>query len=246
MYDSSQKKLNIVIVQVGLYFETVGFNDNLFFDLVDFVKNKDVDLIVFSENTFFGYKNKYIEKKTMQLMEYIEKNRINNNYGILLNLYGYRNINNVVSYFWYENKVSLHQKSKLIPFFEKRSIFNIFESLDSPFLYYNKDVNDSNYFNHKGKIISTHICYEGLFPRAVMETPDLSIIQSDYSRLHIGDNYDDLIVNGTLLSKFSVAPKSSLINVQNYGGTIVVDKNWNIDMDIFEKSKIEPFVLINI
>ncbi|OSC12883.1 aatD domain protein [Escherichia coli] len=48
------------------------------------------------------------------------------------------------------------------------------------------------------------------------------------------------------MSKFSVAPKSSLINVQNYGGTIVVDKNWNIDMDIFERSKVEPFVLINI
>ncbi|ENE90043.1 aatD domain protein [Escherichia coli P0304777.2] len=48
------------------------------------------------------------------------------------------------------------------------------------------------------------------------------------------------------MSKFSVAPNGPLINIQNYGGTIFIDKNWNIDMDIFEKSKVEPFVLISI
>ena len=246
MYSTSQRKLNVVVVQVGLYLESVGFRDNLSADLIEFIKDKNVDLIVFSENTFFGFKNSYIEKKTVQLMEYIEKNRINDDYGILLNFYGYRDINNVVSYFWYKNETSHHQKSNLIPFFEKRNIFNTPEALDSPFIYYDKEVKDSKYFNFKGNIISTHICYEGLFPNAEMETPDLSIIQSDYSRLNVGDKYDNLIINGTLLSKFSVAPKSSLINVQNYGGTIVVDKNWNIDMDIFERSKVEPFVLINI
>ncbi|HBA6602692.1 TPA: acyltransferase [Escherichia coli] len=241
-----QKKLNVVVVQVGLYFESVGFHDNLFFDLIGFIKNKDVDIIVFSENTFFGYKNQHIKKKTIQLMESINNNRVNAKYGVLLNFYGYDNINNVISYFWHKNNIHTHQKSKLIPFFEKRNIFNSFEGLDSPFLFYDKNVNDSKYFNYNGNIITSHICYEGLFPNAETEVQDLSIIQSDYSRLNMGDRYDNLIINGTLLSKFSVAPNGPLINIQNYGGTIFIDKNWNIDMDIFEKSKVEPFVLISI
>lgn len=52
IYSTSQKKLNVVVVQVGLYLESVGFRDNLSADLIEFIKDKNVDLIVFSENTF--------------------------------------------------------------------------------------------------------------------------------------------------------------------------------------------------
>ncbi|HFM3025628.1 TPA: acyltransferase, partial [Escherichia coli] len=49
--------LNIVIVQVGLYFKKVGVRGNFYTDLNEFVRNKKVDLVILSENVFFGYKN---------------------------------------------------------------------------------------------------------------------------------------------------------------------------------------------
>lgn len=42
MYSTSQKKLNVVVVQVGLYLESVGFRDNLSADLIEFIKDKNV------------------------------------------------------------------------------------------------------------------------------------------------------------------------------------------------------------
>ncbi|MDA6628941.1 dispersin export-associated protein AatD, partial [Escherichia coli] len=124
----------IVIVQVGLYFKKVGVRGNFYTDLNEFVRNKKVDLVILSENVFFGYKNDYIKERTKHLLKQLKDNRFHYKYGILMNLYGYQDINNVVSAFWHKEEFLLHQKSKLIPFFEKKSFYNSPEPSTSPFL----------------------------------------------------------------------------------------------------------------
>ncbi|EFB1091260.1 acyltransferase, partial [Escherichia coli] len=49
-------------------------------------------------------------------------------------------------------------------------------------------------------------------------------------------------INGSILSKFSVSPNTPLVNIQNYGGTVLIDKDWKIDMNLFKRSKTEPFL----
>ncbi|EEY7595823.1 acyltransferase, partial [Escherichia coli] len=94
--------------------------------------------------------------------------------------------------------------------------------------------------------MSIHICYEGLFPEGESRRKDISIVQSDYSWLSDNHKYDNTLINGSILSKFSVSPNTPLINIQNYGGTVLIDKNWKIDMDLFNRSKTEPFLFTQI
>ncbi|HAW8441374.1 TPA: acyltransferase [Escherichia coli] len=238
----THKPLNIVIVQVGLYFKKVGVRGDFYTDLNDFVRNKKVDLIIFSENVFFGYKNDYIKERTKHLLEQLKDNRFHDKYGILMNFYGYKDINNVVSAFWHKEEFLLHQKSKLIPFFEKKSFYNLPEPSTSPFLYYEKKYNEQDILDFNNIKMSVHICYEGLFPEAKFRRKDMSIVQSDYSWLSGNHKYDNILINGSILSKFSVSPNTPLVNIQNYGGTVLIDKDWKIDMNIFKRSKTEPFL----
>ncbi|WP_252366172.1 acyltransferase [Escherichia coli] len=239
------KPLNIVVVQVGLYLRNNGFNNNIYNDLEAYIKGKKVDLIVFSENVFFGHKNDYIKKKTDIFINNLKDGRYNFKYGIVMNLYGYNDINNVVSVFWHKNSFITHQKTKLIPFFEKRSVFNSYEPLSSSFLYYNKE-KKQNIFNIKQHIVGVHICYEALFPEIFIPKYNISLIQSDYSRLNGGYNYDNVLINGSILSKFAVAPNIPFINVQNYGGTVLIKNDWTIDMGLFNKSKTEAFLYVQL
>ncbi|ENR9606994.1 acyltransferase [Escherichia coli] len=238
--------LNIVIVQVGLYFKKAGARGNFYTDLNDFVRNKKVDLVILSENVFFGYKNDYIKERTKHLLEQLKDNRFHYKYGILMNFYGYKDINNVVSAFWHKEEFLLHQKSKLIPFFEKKSFYNSPEPSTSPFLYYKRTYNEQDILYFNNIKMSVHICYEGLFPEGKSQRKDISIVQSDYSWLSDNHKYDNTLINGSILSKFSVSPNTPLINVQNYGGTVLIDKNWKIDMDLFNRSKTEPFLFTQI
>ncbi|EFO4662374.1 TPA: acyltransferase [Escherichia coli] len=239
------KPLNIVVVQVGLYLRNNGFNNNIYNDLEAYIKGKKVDLIVFSENVFFGHKNDYIKKKTDIFINNLKDGGYNFKYGIVMNLYGYNDINNVVSVFWHKNSFITHQKTKLIPFFEKRSVFNSYEPLSSSFLYYNKE-KKQNIFNIKQHIVGVHICYEALFPEIFIPKYNISLIQSDYSRLNGGYNYDNVLINGSILSKFAVAPNIPFINVQNYGGTVLIKNDWTIDMGLFNKSKTEAFLYVQL
>ncbi|EFN0934142.1 apolipoprotein acyltransferase, partial [Escherichia coli] len=90
-----------------------------------------------------------------------------------------------------------------------------------------------------------YICYEALFPVTTVYN-GVVIAQSDYVRLNKGKEYKKTLVNGSLLGKFSVAPNTTLINIQNYGGTIVLNKYWEIDWDIYNRSKKEPFLVIKL
>lgn len=81
-----------------------------------------------SQKMFFGYKNDYIKERTKHLLEQLKGNRFHDKYGILMNFYGYKDINNVVSAFWHKEEFLLHQKSKLIPFFLRRKVFIIYQN----------------------------------------------------------------------------------------------------------------------
>ncbi|EFE8282761.1 acyltransferase, partial [Escherichia coli] len=82
----------------------------------------------------------------------------------------------------------------------------------------------------------------GLFPEVKFRRKDMSIVQSDYSWLSSNHKYDNILINGSILSKFSVSPNTPLVNIQNYGGTVLIDKDWKIDMNLFKRSKTEPFL----
>ncbi|EAB0961005.1 acyltransferase, partial [Escherichia coli] len=131
-------------------------------------------------------------------------------------------------------------------FFEKKSFYNSPEPSTSPFLYYKRTYNEQDILYFNNIKMSVHICYEGLFPEGKSQRKDISIVQSDYSWLSDNHKYDNTLINGSILSKFSVSPNTPLINVQNYGGTVLIDKNWKIDMDLFNRSKTEPFLFTQI
>ncbi|MEH3500548.1 hypothetical protein POU93_23605, partial [Escherichia coli] len=60
-----------------------------------------------------------------------------------------------------------------------------------------------------------------------------------------GYGFERLQKLGGLLSKFSVGISSNLvINIQNNGGTIVINKDWKIDESLYLRSKVEPFIIL--
>ncbi|SCA71617.1 hypothetical protein NCTC86EC_02168 [Escherichia coli] len=93
--------------------------------------------------------------------------------------------------------------------------------------------------------MGVHICYEALFPEIFIPKYNISLIQSDYSRLNGGYNYDNVLINGSILSKFAVAPNIPFINVQNYGGTVLIKNDWTIDMGLLINPKQKLFYMFN-
>ncbi len=234
----------LAIIQVGLYFKNGGTPDKFYNDLKSFLMKKNVDLVVFSENIFFGYKNDYIKENTLNLLQQLEKKEIKK--PIIFNFYGYKDINNITSVFVNENSVKIRQKNILIPFVEKRGFFDKPEKTTSEYLNIDKKHHFSSFFSIKDLDISTFICYESLFPQNIRHQSNLTIIQSDYSQLNKGPDYYKTVFNGSILSKFSVSINRVLINVQNYGGTTVIYNDWSINRDIFNRSKKEHFLTVEI
>ncbi|EFO0452394.1 hypothetical protein D0W87_25265, partial [Escherichia coli] len=75
---------------------------------------------------------------------------------------------------------------------------------------------------------------------------DVVFIQSNYKLLDKGYGYDRLTFFASYLAKFLNGMHSQLVvNVQNYGGTVVIYNDWSIDHKIYEISKNEPFFIIN-
>lgn len=240
--EALNKKL--AIIQVGLYFKNGGTPDKFYNDLKAFLIKNNVDLVVFSENVFFGYKNDYIKKNTLNLLQQFEKKEITK--PIIFNFYGYKQINNITSVFVYNNSVKIRQKNILIPFIEKKGFFDKPEKITSSYLNVDKDYHFSSFFSIPDLDISTFICYESLFPKYTLPPSNLTIIQSDYSQLNKGPDYYNTVFNGSILSKFSVSINRILINIQNYGGTAVIYNDWSINWDVFNRSKKEHFLTVDI
>ena len=99
--------------------------------------------------------------------------------------------------------------------------------------------------NFSGHKILTYICYDALFPKFSTNMASIVIVQSNYNQLKKGYGFDNIIKYGSILGWFSSALNSDFyINVQDTGGTIVIRKNHGLDNDIYQKSKQNPFLVV--
>ncbi|WP_139817100.1 apolipoprotein acyltransferase [Escherichia coli] len=236
----------IAVVQVGLYYEKGGSTMRFFQDLLNFLnENEGVDMVVFSENSLYGFKNDYNRALTEQLLSDLKTHNLHQKHAFLLNMYGFKKINNIITMYLFQDDEIVNQKTSLIPFIEKKGLFNSQQDLSS--VYFSVDKNIRNkLINFKGNSVKTLVCYDALFPAFHHNENNITIIQSDYNQLNKGAGYFKIKKYGSILSRFSNGINSKLfINIQNYGGTIVMNEDWDINMDLFEKSKEEPFFIVN-
>ncbi len=244
---NSRNDMKIAVIQTGLYYEKGGSTSSFYDDISDFLKyNPDVDLVVFSENKLYGYKNAYNRRLLDNLMSDITHDSLNKKHAFLFNFHGYRNINNVVSMYSYNDDELINQKTVLIPFIEKKRLFDVYEPLFSDFLWKDKNIR-RKLINFDGIRIDTYICYDALFPVFHSERNNITITQSNYRLLDNGWGNDRLKKNGSILGWFSTGINSSAyINVQDSGGTVIIRENGQIDEKAFSLSKEAPFFIADL
>lgn len=239
--------IRIAVVQVGLYFEKGGNTTDFFNDLIKFIdKNPDVDSIVFSENNVFSFKTPYNKELAEKLLQDIKNSNLQQKISFFLSFNGYKEFNNIVTLYMFKNNTHLNQKKALIPFIEKRGLFNRESNINSVYYQiYDSHVNKS--FRVKDSSVSTFICYDALFPEVTKKNSEVILIQSNYRLLDKGFGHDKLKYLATYLARFLNGMQSKvIINIQNYGGTVVLYDNWRINNDIYEKSKNEPFIIVDL
>lgn len=239
--------LRVMVIQVGLYFDKGGNTKSFFGDILSFVqRNPDIDLIVFSETSLLSFKTRYNKEFSETFLKRINQYGLTEKYHLLLNFSGYKGINNIVSVYKYRNLEIINQKNALIPFIEKQGVLNRKHPMFSDYFFIDEHKKNSE-LEIKNRIIKTNICYDAFFPSLHRSDNFLSVIQSSYNQLNYGWGYDELILKGSVLAKFSVGLHSKfLINVQDHGGTIVLDENWKRDESIFKLSKHNPFFLLEL
>ncbi|MDM2845532.1 hypothetical protein OGY83_18095 [Citrobacter sp. Cpo090] len=236
----------LAIVQVGLYYEKGGNTSDFFRDLLSFLKkNTDIDAVVFSENNLYSYKKEHNQKLTEELIDNIISSKIHEKYHLFLSFSGFKDINNVVTYYHHKSKVLFNQKKTLIPFIEKKGLLNNKESMQSNYFHIDSNL-DNHFFDVKDSLISTFICYDALFPGFAKKKSDMILIQSNYKLLDNGYGHDRLKIYATYLAKFINGLKSNIIvNIQNHGGTVILFNDWSVDHDTYMTSLSEPFFIID-
>lgn len=245
MSSTPSQDMRIAAIQTGLYFEMGGNTESFPLDLVKFLEiNRNIDLVVFSENSLYGNKTEYNRIQTEKLMSILNENEMFDKHAFIFNLYGYKDINNIVSVFKFKNIEIINQKEALIPYIEKKSFFSYENLFNSEYFYVSPNMKKQT-ISYKGHKISTFICFDSLFP-SLFSNNDLVIVQSNYNRLNKGTGYEQILRNGGVLGWFSHAMNSSLyINVQDGGGSIIIRNSNDIDDGIFSHSLKTPFIIIN-
>ncbi|ELO4330979.1 hypothetical protein QUQ33_003944 [Escherichia coli] len=244
--ESKKVDIKIAIVQIGLYFEKGGSTTKFFDELMNFLNtHQEVNAIVFSENNFFSYKTQYNKEMSERLLSAIKQNRLHHKFHFFLSFSGYRDFNNIITLYQYDNIRKINQKKILIPFVEKPGLFNSLSALASEF--YSVDKHHRNtIFNIMNSSVSTYICYDALFPDTDNKPGDILLIQSNYALLDKGYGFERLQHIATYLAKFINGLQSKIvINIQNTGGTVVIFNGWHIDNNIYKMSKTEPFFVID-
>ncbi|ECB7886189.1 hypothetical protein E1394_23505 [Salmonella enterica subsp. enterica serovar Gaminara] len=243
---TEKKNLKIAIVQVGLYFDKGGTTKNFFNELIDFLsRHPEVNAVAFSENNFFSYKTDYNKEMSNKLLIDIRKENLHQKLHLFLAFNAYKNFNNVVTLYKHKELTYLNQKKTLIPFIEKPSFFNENSALESQFFYIDEK-HQNKVFEIMNNTVSTHICYDALFPEKEYAISDIVIIQSNYKLLDKGDGFKRLKLIATYLAKFVNGIHSQVvINIQNTGGTVVLFDGWRFDNEIYEISKKEAFFIID-
>ncbi len=237
-------KIKIAAIQTGLYFKMGGNTETLPKDLVKFLDdNEDIDLVVFSENGLYGNKSEYNRIQTENLISTLKKHGKLDKHAFIFNFYGYKDINNVVSVFKYQDNEIINQKEALIPYVEKRNFISNENVLNSDFFYISPHLKKKTILYNERKI-STFICFDVLFP-SFFSHNDIVIVQSNYSRLNKGKGYENTLQNGAILGWFSHAMNSKLyVNVQDTGGSIIIRNGKGIDDRLFLYSMKTPFIII--
>ncbi|EFN8342441.1 hypothetical protein EB619_21085 [Escherichia coli] len=246
-HKASTTPIRVMVIQVGLYFDKGGNTKSFFNDFLSFVRNNpNIDLIVFSENSLFGYKNDFNKELSLKLFDVIRDNNLADDYHFFLGFSGFSNINNIVTLYKHKKIETINQKTTLIPFVEKPGFLNHETPINSKFFHIAPNIHENkfNIFKHK---IKTSICYDAFFPSIDSYDNSLVLIQSSYNLLNMGKGYDDLIYHGTLLAKFVVGLHSKyVINIQDHGGTMVIDGAWKTDNVTFLHSKDNPFFIVHL
>ncbi|EPR2043861.1 apolipoprotein acyltransferase [Escherichia coli] len=242
-----QQKIKVGVVQVGLYYQLGGNTTNFFPDLLKFLrKNNDVDMVVFSENTVYGFKNQFNKKITQKMISDLKASNAHQRHAFIFNFFGFNDINNIVSVYYYKDNLLINQKKSLIPFVEQQWFFSDKYDNTDEYLSIRKDIVNQN-INHNGINIKTYICYDVLFPETHKSDNELVIVQSNYKLLDKNDMYNRIIKNGSILGWFAVATNSlAYINIQNHGGTVLIRKNGKIDYSVFATSLKKPFFVIDV
>ncbi|EPE5229985.1 acyltransferase, partial [Escherichia coli] len=167
-------------------------------------------------------------------------------HAFIFNFFGFNDINNIVSVYYYKDNLLINQKKSLIPFVEQQWFFSDKYDNTDEYLSIRKDIVNQN-INHNGINIKTYICYDVLFPETHKSDNELVIVQSNYKLLDKNDMYNRIIKNGSILGWFAVATNSlAYINIQNHGGTVLIRKNGKIDYSVFATSLKKPFFVIDV
>ncbi len=242
-----QQKIKVGVVQVGLYYQLGGNTTDFFPDLLKFLrKNNDIDMVVFSENTVYGFKNQFNKKITQKMISDLKASNAHQQHAFIFNFFGFNDINNIVSVYYYKDNIMINQKKALIPFVEQQWFFSDKYDNTDEYLSIRKDIVNQN-INHNGINIKTYICYDVLFPETHKSDNELVIVQSNYKLLDKNDMYNRIIKNGSILGWFAVATNSlAYINIQNHGGTVLIRKNGKIDYSVFATSLKKPFFVIDV
>ncbi|EFK3910587.1 apolipoprotein acyltransferase [Escherichia coli] len=242
-----QQKIKVGVVQVGLYYQLGGNTTDFFPDLLKFLrKNNDIDMVVFSENTVYGFKNQFNKKITQKMISDLKASNAHQRHAFIFNFFGFNDINNIVSVYYYKDNFLINQKKALIPFVEQQWFFSDKYDNADEYLSIRKDIVNQN-INHNGINIKTYICYDVLFPETHKSDNELVIVQSNYKLLDKNDMYNRIIKNGSILGWFAVATNSlAYINIQNHGGTVLIRKNGKIDYSVFATSLKKPFFVIDV
>lgn len=245
-HTQNRKNLKLAIIQVGLYLKQGGNISGFYKDLTVFLKkNSDIDIVAFSENNVFSEKETFNKKLTDGLIDVLNKNNFFEKHHFLIAINGYNGINNIITLYKHMNTELINQKKVLIPFIET-SPFSKDSGMNS-FYYFIDNKIKNRHININDELINTAICYESLFPLLFSEKHRLTIIQSNYNLLDRNKGYNRLLKIGSVLSKFSIGMQSDyVLNIQSYGGTILMDNKWTIDNDIFFKSKEHPFFVVRL
>ena len=109
-----QQKIKVGVVQVGLYYQLGGNTTDFFPDLLKFLrKNNDIDMVVFSENTVYGFKNQFNKKITQKMISDLKASNAHQRHAFIFNFFGFNDINNIVSVYYYKDNLLINQKKHL-------------------------------------------------------------------------------------------------------------------------------------
>ena len=205
-----------------------------------------MDIVAFSENNVFSFKRGYNKDLTIKLLNTLLYNKFNERHHLLLSLNGYNDINNVVTLYKHGNSEIVNQKKILIPFIERKGLLNKKTELNSEYFWIDKNIENTD-LKINEHIVNSAICFDSLFPSLWTSQHKLTIVQSNYNVLNHGDGFNRLLIIGAVLSKFSVGLFSdALINIQNTGGTVAMNRTWDIDDSLFLESKRNPFLIVSL